>query len=129
MPQFEVSATAVSLQGFFLGPLFPAAVVIATKLLPMHLHVPAIGFAVAFSGGGAAILPFGIGALAQAKGVSVLPPVILTMLVTILILWICLPRLDKATRGKSSQETDTKGWWRSIDFDLIRSIQKLRNGG
>ncbi|EFQ89955.1 hypothetical protein PTT_13604 [Pyrenophora teres f. teres 0-1] len=70
VPQFYVSAVAVSFQGFFLGPLFPAAIVAATKLLPRHLHVSAIGFAAAFGGSGAAIFPFAVGAIAQAKGVQ-----------------------------------------------------------
>jgi fucose permease len=95
VPQFYVSAVAVSLQGFFLGPLFPAAVVAATKLLPKHLHVSAIGFAAAFGGSGAAIFPFAVGAIAQSKGVQVLQPVILALLGIILGLWLCLPRIHK----------------------------------
>ncbi|KAF9871043.1 major facilitator superfamily transporter [Colletotrichum karsti] len=43
IPQFFISAITVSLQGFFLGPLFPAIMVAVTKLLPRHLHVSAIG--------------------------------------------------------------------------------------
>lgn len=50
VPQFYVSVVAVALQGFFLGPLFPAAVVVCTKTLPKHLHVSSIGFAAAFGG-------------------------------------------------------------------------------
>jgi fucose permease len=95
VPQFYVSAVAVSLQGFFLGPLFPAAIVAATKLLPRHLHVSAIGFAAAFGGSGAAIFPFAVGAIAQAKGVQVLQPVVLALLGVILGLWLCLPRIHK----------------------------------
>lgn len=95
VPQFYVSAVAVGLLGFFLGPLFPAAIVAATKLLPRHLHVGAIGFAAAFGGSGAAILPFAVGAIAQAKGVQVLQPVILALLGTILLLWLGLPRINK----------------------------------
>ncbi|KAI9842115.1 MAG: hypothetical protein M1837_007476 [Sclerophora amabilis] len=68
VPQFIISAIAVALLGFFLGPLFPGAMVVATKLLPPHLHVSAIGFTAAFGGGGAALFPFAVGALAQAKG-------------------------------------------------------------
>ncbi len=93
VPQFYVSAAAVSLQGFFLGPLFPIAVVVATKLLPRHLHVSTIGFAAAFGGGGAAILPFAVGAIAQAKGVQVLQPIILTLLAAIFGLWLMLPKV------------------------------------
>ena len=95
VPQFYVSAVAVALQGFFLGPLFPAAVVAATKLLPRHLHVSAIGFAAALGGSGAAIFPFAVGAIAQAKGVQVLQPIILALLAVILGVWLCLPRFHK----------------------------------
>ncbi|KAI1503502.1 MFS general substrate transporter [Biscogniauxia marginata] len=95
VPKFIVSAVAVGLQGFFLGPLFPAAIVAMSKLLPRHLHVGAIGFAAAFGGSGAAILPFAVGAIAQAQGVQVLQPVILALLGVILLLWIGLPRIGK----------------------------------
>ncbi|KAF2131701.1 MFS general substrate transporter [Dothidotthia symphoricarpi CBS 119687] len=92
IPSFLVSAIAVSLQGFFLGPLFPAAIVAATKLLPRELHVSAIGFAAAFGGSGAAIFPFAVGAIAQARGVRVLQPVVLGLLGGIWGLWLGLPR-------------------------------------
>jgi len=95
VPQFYVSAVAVSLQGFFLGPLFPAAVVAMTKLLPKHLHVSSIGFAAAFGGSGGAIFPFAVGVLAQAKGVQVLQPIILALLGAIWALWLLLPRMSK----------------------------------
>lgn len=55
VPQFLVSAVAVALIGFTIGPLFPAGVVAATKLLPQELHVAAIGFSAAVGGGGAAV--------------------------------------------------------------------------
>ena len=97
VPQFYVSAVAVAFQGFLMGPLFPAAIVVATKLLPRHLHVSAIGFAAAFGGSGAAIFPFAVGAIAQAKGVTVLQPIVLALLAAILVLWMCLPR----TRNKT----------------------------
>ncbi|KAF4465634.1 tetracycline resistance [Fusarium albosuccineum] len=95
VPQFYVSAVAVALQGFFLGPLFPAVVIATTKLLPKHLHVSTIGFAAAFGGSGAAVLPFAVGAIAQAKGVQILQPIILAFLGMLLILWLCLPRIGK----------------------------------
>jgi fucose permease len=93
VPQFYVSTVAVAFQGFFLGPLFPASVVAVSKLLPRHLHVSSIGFAAAFGGGGAAIFPFAVGAIAQAKGVKVLQPIVLAILSAIFILWCGLPRM------------------------------------
>lgn len=52
IPSFLSSAIFAAFLGFFLGPLFPAAIVVATKLLPPRLHVSAIGFSAAFGGGG-----------------------------------------------------------------------------
>ena len=95
VPQFHVSAVAVALQGFFLGPMFPCVIVAATMLLPRHLHVSAIGFAAAFGGSGAAVLPFGVGAIAEAEGVQVLQPIILAILVVLLIIWLGLPKIEK----------------------------------
>lgn len=95
VPQFYVSAVSVALVGFFLGPLFPAAIVAVSKLLPRHLHVSAIGFAAAFGGGGAAVFPFAVGAIAQDKGVAVLQPIILTLLGVSLAVWLGLPRISQ----------------------------------
>jgi fucose permease len=91
IPSFVSSAIFAAFLGFFLGPLFPAAIVTAAKLLPRRLHVSAIGFAAAFGGGGAAIFPFAVGAIAQAKGVQVLQPIALALLVAILMTWFILP--------------------------------------
>lgn len=91
VPSYAASAVFVAFLGFFLGPLFPAAIVAATKLLPADYHVSAIGFAAAFGGGGAAVFPFAVGAIAQAKGVAVLQPVILAVLVCISVVWLGLP--------------------------------------
>ncbi|KAJ5546857.1 MFS general substrate transporter [Penicillium frequentans] len=99
VPQFFVSAVAVSLVGFFLGTIFPCVVVVATRLLPKDLHVAAIGFAAAFSMGGGAVFPFFIGAVAQAKGVGILQPVLLGMLVVALGIWgtiLRTPRVGQA---------------------------------
>jgi fucose permease len=95
VPSFLLSAIFVALEGFFLGPLFPAAVVVMTKLLPKHLHVTAIGFVVAFGGCGAAVFPFVVGAVAEATSVRSLQPLILGMLALILCTWVALPRLRK----------------------------------
>ncbi|KAI1757914.1 major facilitator superfamily domain-containing protein [Xylaria castorea] len=95
VPQFIVSAVAIALQGFFIGPLFPAVIVVMSKLLPRQHHVSAIGFAAALGGSGAAVLPFAVGAIAQAKGVQVLQPIILALLAAILLVWCGLPRMGK----------------------------------
>ena len=55
VPQFIVSAVAIALVGFFLGPLFPSVIVIVTRILPRELHVASIGFSTALGGSGAAV--------------------------------------------------------------------------
>ncbi|KAG6006905.1 hypothetical protein E4U21_006624 [Claviceps maximensis] len=95
VPQFYVSAVAVALQGFFLGPLFPNAILMASKLLPRQHHVVVIGFAAALGGCGAAVFPFVTGILAQTRGPQVLQPVVLSLLVVLLGIWFCFPRIGK----------------------------------
>jgi fucose permease len=91
IPSFISSAIFAALLGFFLSNLFPAAIVVTTKLLPKHLHLSSVGFAAAFGGGGAALFPFAVGAIAQAKGVEVLQPIALALIIAILVVWCVLP--------------------------------------
>lgn len=95
IPNFYVSSVMIGFLGFFLGPMFPAAIVAITKLLPKRLHVPAVGFAAAFGASGATVLPFAVGAIANAAGVKVLQPIILAALVLCLVVWMIIPRLPK----------------------------------
>ncbi|KKA26078.1 hypothetical protein TD95_004015 [Thielaviopsis punctulata] len=84
------AVTFVVLMGFFLGPLFPAAIARATKVLRRDYHVGAIGVGSAAGGVGGALLPFAIGALAarQDQGVAVLQVVVLVVLVVITAVWM-----------------------------------------
>lgn len=95
VPQFYASAIAVSFEGFFLGPLFPAVVIAAARRLPRNLHVTSIGFSSAFSGAGSAVLPFAIGAAAHSKGVQILHPFILGVLGSAFAIWLGLPKVRK----------------------------------
>ncbi|KPM34550.1 hypothetical protein AK830_g12018 [Neonectria ditissima] len=117
VPNFVASVVFVMFLGFFLGPMFPAAVVVATKLLPADYHVSAIGFAAAFGGGGAAILPFAVGAIAQHKGVEVLQPIVVAIVVFIILVWTMLPGgfkkggLERAREEKTRPGSDMKKAW------------------
>ncbi|PLB53300.1 MFS general substrate transporter [Aspergillus steynii IBT 23096] len=92
VPNFTVSAIAVTFLGFFTGPLFPAALVIAAKLLPKHLHAPGIGLVSSLAGGGGAILPFVAGTISGARGMQSLQGFVLALLATLIIIWMLLPR-------------------------------------
>ncbi|KAJ0339834.1 hypothetical protein COL922a_004052 [Colletotrichum nupharicola] len=118
VPSFVASIIFVTFLGFFLRPLFPAVIVAATKLLPNDYHVSAIGFAAAFGGGGAAMFPFAIGAIAQSKGAQVLQPIIMAILVFSLALWLCLPGgfrrggLERARENNEGLGNDVLGIFR-----------------
>jgi fucose permease len=95
VPRFIVSAVAVAFLGFFLGPMFPGAVMVTAKLLPKRIHVSAIGFAMAMGGTGGTVFPFAIGAIAATKGVGVLQPIILALIVVVSVVWLSFPRIKK----------------------------------
>lgn len=65
------------------------------KLLPRHMHVSALGAATAVAGVGGAAIPFAVGAIAQRKGVWVLQPIVLALVMVLIVLWLCLPRIQK----------------------------------
>ena len=100
VPVFPLSATAVAFEGFFLGPMFPAAVVAVAKLLPKDLHVGSIGFAAAFGASGGTLLPFAVGAIAEAKGVQVLMPIVLAIMVAAMAIWSLLPGLKRERKSR-----------------------------
>ncbi|KAG7141249.1 hypothetical protein HYQ46_007855 [Verticillium longisporum] len=95
VPRFEVSAVAVAFLGFFLGPMFPGAVTVTAKLLPKDIHVSAIGFAMAMGGTGGTVFPFAIGAIAAKRGLLVLQPIILALIVVVAGVWLAFPRIKK----------------------------------
>lgn len=110
VPNFAASMVFIILLGFFLGPLFPAAIVTATKLLPQDYHVSAIGFASAVGGGGAAVIPFAVGAIAQAVGVKVLQPIVLALIVCCMLGWFLMPGgFNKGGLERARRENATAG--------------------
>ncbi|KAJ2901267.1 hypothetical protein MKZ38_002017 [Zalerion maritima] len=117
VPNFIASAVVVGFMGFFLGPLFPEAIVAATKLLPRDFHISAISVAASVGGCGAALIPFAVGAIAQRKGVKVLQPIVLTVLVFILVIWWALPGgfrrggLERARENNEKVGYQLKAGW------------------
>lgn len=84
------SAVSFGLLGFFLGPLFPTMMAVATKKLPKFLHVSGIGFAAALGGAGSAVLPFVAGVLVQKFGATAITPLILACLCAMFALWLII---------------------------------------
>lgn len=88
-----VSVIAVTLVGFFLGPLFPSGIVMMTRLLPKELHVGAVSFVASVGQLGAAAGPFAMGSMVQFLGIQIFQVFILAMLAVTLLTWLLFPRL------------------------------------
>ena len=130
IPNFISSAIFAAWLGFFLGPLFPAAIIVATKVLPERLHVTAVAFAAAFGGGGGAVFPFAIGAIAKSKGVQVLQPFALALIAVVLLLWCSFPGgFKKGGLEKSRQDTMDGGEGRSSSLWRGRMTRMKRRLG
>ena len=93
VPDFLAVAIPIALIGFFLGPVFPSAIMVCTTMLPRHLHLSAIGFSQSLGGGGGQMWPFAIGAVAQRTGIVVLPPFCIALTAGALVVWLMLPRV------------------------------------
>lgn len=92
--------------GLFLGPIFPILIrVITIKIRPRGLHTAAIGLVVALGSAGAALFPLVVGLVAQAKGIQTLPPILVALLATQILLWAGLGSPTKF-RAEADQRID-----------------------
>ncbi|KAL6901757.1 major facilitator superfamily domain-containing protein [Trichoderma evansii] len=117
VPNMVVTAVASAFLGMILGPIYPTAVVLMTTVLPRSLHISAIGFATAVGGSGSAALPFAVGAIAQAKGVKTLQPIVLASCVVMLTVWLFLQQ----HRPKDKEE----GFSMAIFKRMRERVQKM----
>jgi fucose permease len=98
------SIVFMSLIGFFMGPMFASGVVILIRLLPAELHIPAVSFTASAGQVGAALLPYGIGALIQGLGIGIFPFAIVILSVLALLSWIPVSRQRQEVMSSSSYE-------------------------
>ncbi|EGV65719.1 MFS general substrate transporter [Yamadazyma tenuis ATCC 10573] len=65
--------------GVCVGPIFPTTIVSAIGILPTKYHTSGVGFICAFGGGGAAVVPFLVGLVANSSktGLKLFPLIIL----------------------------------------------------
>ena len=86
---------AVSIVGLLIGPMYPCAQTVFTRLLPGNLQVFAIGFISSMGSSGGAVVPFLIGLIAQAAGTFVLHPIVIAFVGVMIVGWAALPRVAK----------------------------------
>lgn len=103
-----VSAVIITIIGFILGPMFPSGVVMVTRLLPSHLHVGAVSFTAAIGEVGGALLPFGLGAVADRVGIGAFQYIILVQLIVTLVIWMSFPRLPSKKMAICDSDEDDR---------------------
>lgn len=81
--------------GYFIGPIYPSTMILATSVLPKRLHVSGISAAAALSGSGSAVFPLMVGAFANTFGVEILIPIIGVYFVIITCLWALIVHNSK----------------------------------
>ncbi|KZS91217.1 MFS general substrate transporter [Sistotremastrum niveocremeum HHB9708] len=91
LPSLLENAIAVSFVGLFLGPMYPIAIRSAGRLLPRSVFSGALGWVAALGQTGGALLPFVTGILATKYGISVLEPVIVSLMCAMFGLWALVP--------------------------------------
>jgi fucose permease len=88
-----MSLVVLGLNGFVLGPIFPSALTLLTSKVPEASQVNAVTIAAACGQLGAAIIPLGIGFLAQYAGIGRMLSLVLLLSGCTLVLWLLFCRL------------------------------------
>lgn len=97
LPNVVGNAVAVALIGFLLGPIYPCATGVFSRLLPSYLHITSLGLISSVGSSGGALGPLMTGLLAQRLGTVVLNPICIALCVVMEAAWLCLPRDVKRT--------------------------------
>ncbi|PYH96303.1 MFS general substrate transporter [Aspergillus ellipticus CBS 707.79] len=95
IPNIIGDAVAVAIVGLLLGPVYPCATAVFSKLLPRSMHTSSLSFISAMGSSGGAVSPFFTGLLAQNVGTYVLHPICIGLYGVMLVGWISLPRISK----------------------------------
>lgn len=95
VPNIIGDAVAEAIVGLFLGPVYPCATAVFSRLLPRNIQISSLGFVASMGSSGGALAPFFTGLLAQKVGTVVLHPICLGLFVAMEISWLMLPRTTK----------------------------------
>lgn len=93
VPNVIGEAVAVSIVGLLLGPVYPCATAVFSRLLERKVQMSALAFVSALGSSGGAVAPFFTGLLAQEVGTWVLHPICIGLFGGMVGCWWGLPRV------------------------------------
>lgn len=97
VPNVIGEAVAVSIVGLLLGPIYPCATAVYSKLIPKRLQMSSLAAISALGSSGGAVAPFFTGLLAQEVGTWVLHPICVGLFAGMMGCWVALPRIERRT--------------------------------
>ena len=95
VPNIIGDAVAVAIVGLLLGPAYPCATSLFSRLLPGDIQMSSLGFVASMGSSGGAVAPFFTGLLAQKVGTVVLNPICIGLFALMGVSWLLLPKEDK----------------------------------
>ena len=95
IPNVIGEAVAVSIVGLLLGPIYPCATAVFSRLIPKRLQMSSLAAVSALGSSGGAVAPFLTGLLAQQVGTWVMHPICISLFAGMVACWVGLPRVGK----------------------------------
>ena len=95
VPNVIGEAIAVATVGLLIGPIFPCATTVFSKLIGRKLQMSSLAFVSAMGSSGGAMMPFLIGLISQRTGTWVLHPIVVALFAAMIVSWACLDRVGK----------------------------------
>ncbi|BEI90929.1 uncharacterized protein CcaverHIS019_0309990 [Cutaneotrichosporon cavernicola] len=78
--------------GFFLGPIYPNALMVVSQVLDDDLRGGVMGIMGSLGGAGAAAIPFMTGGIADKHGIWTIQPIAVAMIAAFTTIWMFVPR-------------------------------------
>ena len=95
IPNVVGDAVAISIVGLLLGPIYPCATAVVSRLVGRRLQMSSLAAVSALGSSGGAVAPFFTGLLAQQVGTWVLHPICIALFAGMLGCWGGLPSVRK----------------------------------
>ncbi|KAL6806418.1 MFS general substrate transporter [Trichoderma sp. SZMC 28013] len=104
VPNIIAASIAVSLIGFFTGPLFPTGISLGSKLFSPDIHSTALPLVFVFAQMGGSLFPIITGVVSADAGVKVLQPILVALLATTAVTWLLVPSPKSTSNNALHQE-------------------------
>ncbi|KAI5211909.1 hypothetical protein AUEXF2481DRAFT_2284 [Aureobasidium subglaciale EXF-2481] len=103
VPNTVAAAVAISLVGFFSGPLFATGISVGSRLFPADIRATALSLVFVFAQVGGSLFPVITGLVSSHKGVWVLQPMLVGLISATAITWLLVP-LPTSSNAELHQE-------------------------